>query len=314
MNFQNSKRNWKATLAVCLVFFLAGCTPGNVMPGVTSSPATPPPATPSPVPTQCPIGNHVEELISGGQVRQYRLHVPSSYQPEKPAALVLGFHGAGSSAATFESYSGFNAVSDREGFIVVYPDATEEYHAWHSTPGPGNPDIDFARDLIEAMLHRCNIDPNRVYASGHSNGGGLSNRLACDLADHIAAIGTVAGAYEEPEDCYPSQPVAVFSMHGTADPIITYDSFRNMNQAPATYSRISMPIPQWASAWAIRNGCDPHSSEVIHEPLISEMHWSGCRAQADVILYSIEGGGHEWPGKLMDVAQTIWDFFVQHSS
>jgi len=312
MDFHNPTRNWNVMLAICLIFLLAGCKPENVTPTVPSSPATLPPATPSPAPTTCPIGDHTGELTSGGQVRKYKIHVPSSYQPEKSTALVLGFHGAGSSAATFESYSGFNAVSDREGFIMVYPDATEEYHAWHAAPGPNNPDIDFARDLIDELQSRCNIDPHRIYATGHSNGGGLSNRLACDLADRIAAIGTVAGANEAADICRPARPVAVFSMHGTADTIITYNSFQNLKQPPATYSMLGIPIPEWASAWANRNGCDPDTSDAVHNVVISEMHWGNCRANADVILYTIEGGGHEWPSKLIDVAQTIWDFFILH--
>jgi len=75
---------------------------------------------------------------------------------------------------------------------------------------------------------------------------------------------------------------------------------------------LGIPIPEWASAWANRNGCDPDTSDAVHNVVISEMHWGNCRSNADVILYTIEGGGHEWPSKLIDVAQTIWDFFILH--
>ena len=293
---------YKAAVLISLTLLLAGCQPASARPT----------ATPSTASTNCPTGDHMEELTSGDEVREYRIHVPTTYQPEKPAALVLGFHGAGSNAWEFESYSDFSSVADCEGFIVVYPNAREGHRTWNTTPGPNNPDIRFISDLIEELKSRCNIDPNRIYASGHSNGGGMANRLACALGDRIAAIGTVSGAYEGAEECYPSQPVAVSAIHGTNDPIIPYNAFQSMKEPPAAYYLISIPIPQWASAWANRNGCDPIAAQSDEYEQVTAQKWSNCRVDADVILYTIQGGGHEWPAHRFDVAQTIWNFFERH--
>jgi polyhydroxybutyrate depolymerase len=139
------------------------------------------------------------------------------------------------------------------------------------------------------------VDPNRIYASGHSNGGGMVNRLACELADRIAAIGTISGAYGASADCAPSRPVPVFAIHGTEDPIVPYEG-----------------IPDWALGWANRNGCDPEPLNIPHNVLIHEQKWSNCRAGADVVLYTIEDMGHDWTHDIINMGQTIWDFFAQH--
>jgi len=290
---------------VLLVLLLAGCQPATPIPVVAPS------AAPSYTSADCPAGDHVEEITSGGQARRYILHVPAAYRPEKSMALVLGFHGAGSSAREFESYSDFSYLANIGGFIVVYPQALGQRPTWDTTPEPSNPDLQFVRDLIDAVKARCNIDPNRIYATGHSNGGGLANRLACDLSDRIAAIGPVAGAYQWSQECSPSRPVAILAVHGTDDPIIPYNGFQDVREPPAAYYLIGIPIPQWAAAWAKRNGCEDEPARTTEGIEVTKDHWSGCRANADVILYTIEGGGHGWP-EAFEAASVIWEFFAEH--
>lgn len=242
---------------------------------------------------ECTRGDTFDELKSGGQVRQYLLHVPAAYQAGIPAALVLVFHGAGIGARRFVDYSRFSSVTDREGFPVVYAQGLGEMPVWD--PSPGSRDVQFTKDSIDDLQRRCNVDPARIYAAGHSNGGGMVHRLGCDLADRIAAIGPVSGAHSASASCSPSRPVPVFAIHGTADPVVPYES-----------------IPEWASAWAERNGCNPEPVDVPHNVLISERQWKNCRAGADVIQYTIVDLEHDWPSDLIDVGQTVWDFFEQH--
>ena len=305
MVMSNVVRFRKAILLVILL--LAACAPGEreaITPSMTPPQETPTstaPASPeitlAVVPSagnleECTRGDHFDEMQSGGQTRQYLLHVPAAYKPETPAPLVLVFHGAGIGAERFVSYSHFSTVADRDGFLVVYPQGRGEKPVWD--PSPGSQDVQFVRDLLDSLQRRCEIDANRIYATGHSNGGGMVHRLGCELADRIAAIGPVSGAYSS-GGCRPSRPVPVFAIHGTADPVVPYEG-----------------IPDWATAWAERDDCDPEPVEVTHNVLISEKQWKNCRANAEVILYTIVDLEHDWPGDLIDVGQTIWDFFEQH--
>jgi polyhydroxybutyrate depolymerase len=296
------------TIFLVCALTLTGCgaptTPQSALaPAKLASPTTS---------AECAAGRHTAELISNGEARSYILYVPASYQPAEPAALVFGFHGNNGRAEYFEDYSGFSPLADREGFIVAYPQGGGEHPTWQAWQG--STDVQFIYDLIEQIATICSIDPNRIYATGHSLGGGMANRLACDLANRIAAIGPVSGAYQDAARCSPSRPVAVVSMHGTSDSVIFYNGFSSDGMPPGAYFTVGTPIPQWASAWAERNGCSARSSVVFQKGPVSGQQWGDCRSGADVLFYTIDGAEHNWPAPTtdFDAAQIIWDFFVQH--
>lgn len=269
-------------------------------------------------PAGCPAGDQIGEITSGGIVREYRIHIPASSTGTGPRALVLGFHGNAGTAGMFEAYSGLSILADREGFIAVYPQGMGDIPTWEINAVALNLDVQFIRDLIAVLEVRCLVDPSRIYATGHSRGGGMANRLACDLFDRIAAIGPVSGTYPPEGGCNPEKPVAVVAFHGVSDPVVPYDGIGNQGGPPAAYFAIGIPIPQWASAWAVRNGCGSVPASIPHENSLTGQAWSGCRAGADVILYAIPGGGHGWPGGPnsapgdFNTAQMIWDFFDAH--
>jgi polyhydroxybutyrate depolymerase len=299
------------SLLIFCAFLLAACSPvAAPTPTIPPAPTSRPSAT---VSTDCAAGTHLNQIESNGQNRQYRLYVPSSYQPGKPVALVFGFHGNTGHADQFEAYTKFSVLAEREGFIVVYPQgAGERYPTWDTWKG--SKDVQFVSDLMDHMATICNIDPRRIYAMGHSLGGGMINRLACDLADRIAAIGPVSGAYQNATPCDPSQPVAVIAVHGTADTDVFYQGIPPNGRMPEAYTAIGRPIPQWASAWAGRNNCDDKATVVFKQDPVSAQQWGNCRNAADVVLYTINGGKHGWPNPAdgFDAAQTVWDFFVKH--
>ena len=294
---------------ICIGTLLAACgpliIPAAAPPAPTISPA-------SAVPTDCLPGNHLNRLETGGTARQYWIYVPGSYRPGKPVPLVLGFHGNTGHADQFEAYTGFVPVADKTGFILVYPQGAGNPPSWDVWQG--SKDIQFVSDLIDRLESTCSIDPARVYATGHSLGGGMVNRLACDLSDRIAAIGSVSGAYVNAEPCIPAQPVAVVATHGTADTDVWYGALPPDGGPPASHVQMNTPIPQWAWTWGQRNGCDKQSKAFFQKGPVSAQRWADCREGADVILYTIQGGQHSWPATTpdFDPAQLIWDFFAAH--
>jgi polyhydroxybutyrate depolymerase len=137
----------------------------------------------------------------------------------------------------------------------------------------------------------------------------MANRLACDLSDRIAAIGSVSGTYLYAENCSPGRPVPIVAFHGTADQDVPYNGIGN--GAPSAYFNIGTPIPQWAAAWAERDECGAEPAAIFQQGPVTGRGWQNCRGGADVILYTIDGGGHEWPSAV-DATGMIWNFFVAH--
>jgi polyhydroxybutyrate depolymerase len=253
-------------------------------------------------------GNYVVELESSGQPRQFRLHIPQVYLAGNPASLVINLHGLGGSGIQQDLLSGMSAKADEAGFIAVHPEGRGDPQSWYVGPAVGGQqeDVQFIRDLINCLKGQLTIDADRIYATGFSNGGGMVNRLGCDLADVIAAIGPVSGAYLSHDACQPTRPVPVVAFHGTADEIVPYEGGEALP-----------PIPQWASDWAVRNGCVSTSMITYSEGDVTGETWGNCTDEAVVTLYTITGGKHWWPGspgatQFIDATDTIWEFFSAH--
>jgi polyhydroxybutyrate depolymerase len=268
---------------------------------------------PAPTPTNTPpVVISESEILSSGEKRHFLLHVPPSYDGS-PISLVVNFHGYGSNGEEEEKLTGMSVKADEAGFIVVYPDGVQA--TWFTGPIPqGDRDRQFVRDLVNHISTLYNIDPKRIYATGMSNGGGMTNRVACNLADLFAAVAPNAGAYDYSKNCTPSRPVPILAFHGIDDQVVPYAGFQTQAIVPA--------IETWAADWAQRNGCD--STPILTTPLDTvTMHsWTNCDGNADVILYALEGHGHSWPGSLVmpasitsqaiNATDVMWDFFQAH--
>lgn len=262
-------------------------------------------------------------MVSSGEKRAYRLYVPPSYDPARPAPLVISIHGFAEWPAHQAHISQWNRLADEQGFIVVYPSGTGLPLRWRTfgkSASDTDPrrDIDFISALIDRLESEYNIDPARIYANGLSNGGGMSFVLANELSTRIAAVGMVAGAYMYPWDkCHPARPVPAVIFHGTADPIVPYRG------GPSHSFDLPFPdIPTWAAEYARRNGCEKDPLELPAGGAVSGLHWAGA---AEVVFYSIAGGGHSWPGgkplpefitgptsQEIDATRVMWEFFRVH--
>ncbi|MEP7325859.1 MAG: PHB depolymerase family esterase [Gemmatimonadota bacterium] len=265
-------------------------------------------------------------FVSSGRKREYLLYVPRSYDRAKPTPLVISLHGAAMWGAAQKETSQWNLVADAHGFIVVYPSGAEGSgpRVWHMDSVPGSmKDIKFIAELIDTLEASYNIDPARIYANGLSNGGGMAFVLSCTLSDRIAAVGMVGAAQFLPFNwCPDRRAVPMIAFHGTADRQVPY----NGGPSPDPAIRVAFPaVRVWTADWARRNRCAPNPTDSAVAADVTSRTYRDCADDAAVVLYSIEGGGHTWPGgtplpewfvgrtsNSIDATSEMWAFFREH--
>jgi len=272
-------------------------------------------------------------IVLGGVMRNYLLHVPGTLPSGKPAPLVLVFHGGGGHDWNMPGFTQFDALADEQGFLVAYPDSVNG--SWNDGRSLSTADdVGFVRALIDEVAHSHSVDPKRIYATGISNGGFFSNRLACDLPDKIAAIASVAATM--PQElvpvCKPSRPISVLYIQGTKDPLVPIDGGK-IGVVRGRSRGLCISLDDAAKFWRTHDGTSPEPAVVkISDRSDDGTHirretWTAGKDNTEVVVYTIEGGGHTWPGgpqylpvflvgkasKNLDATRTIWEFFHQHS-
>jgi polyhydroxybutyrate depolymerase len=260
------------------------------------------------------------KIISSGETRQYLLYVPKTYNRSMLTPLVISLHGGALWPAAEMGISRWNEVAEEQNLIVVYPSGSDVPRVWPMGPRSLGLDVRFISDLIDKLEAEYNIDPNRIYADGMSNGGGMAFALSCRLSDRIAAVGAVAAALVLPNCLGDSRPVPTVAFHGTADPLVPYQG-GSSPFAPGTFPSIR----DWTARVARRNQCKGDPSDIRITASVRRLAYTNCANNADVILYSVEGGGHTWPGgkhlpeslvgrTTRDISATrlMWAFFLQH--
>lgn len=251
-----------------------------------------------------------------GRTRTFQVHLPDGYDSSTPTPLVLNFHGRGSTATQQQALSGMNAEADDEGFIAVHPQGVG--NTWNAGFCCGEAmtadvdDVGFVDAMLDELERRFCVDTDRVFATGLSNGGFISHRIACELSDRIAAIAPVAGTLVT-TPCSPSQPVSVIHFHGTEDTLVPYDGFTG------GFASVDSTMGAWASS----NGCGGSSSVYFTNGDVTCEEWTGCDGGTSVRLCTVDGGGHQWPGgftipglgsNTSDISATGagWDFFADN--
>lgn len=303
--------NWRLTaapVALAVALMLPGCAALSVL----------------------PARSHDLGLAVGREHRDYILHVPKSYNRDQPSALVILLHGHGSRAQTFERLTGMSRKADRNSFIVAYPQALGSPSVWHSGIDGSTrvDDVAFIRSLITSISNRYNIDPNRIYVGGHSNGAFMAYRIGSALSSTVAAIGISAGSIGRLNSRgdtlrieRPAHPVAVIAFHGMADNMVPYDG------GPETDGpRRIVSVPQSIHFWVNSDGCGatPDTTVLQHGNVV-RTDYTGCRAGTEVELYTIKDGTHRWAGDTtpwwefwshskgtVSATNEMWSFFKSH--
>ncbi len=271
--------------------------------------------------TQAPGSFVGIEVDVGGLTRTFNLVVPPAHDGETPIPLVLAFHGWFLNAQTQANMSQMSVTANERGFAIAYPQGVGESWNAGSCCGTafdqGVDDVAFTRALVQQAGEALCLDESRIYATGFSNGGFMSHRLACEASDVFAAIGPVAGVLMIPDaECTPPRAVPVMHFHGTDDLSV---AFGGNGKVP----HISVAVS--TADWVARNGCDPDPEVTFQQADTTCETWSNCGDDgAEVILCTIEGMGHCWPGDpvctgLMDTpsltlpaSDALADFFEAH--
>jgi len=259
-------------------------------------------------------GTHQFSLRHDGRSRSYIVHVPP--HASSLLAVLLAFHGGGGNARGFEEYAELDAVANRHGFLVVYPNGTgplrERLLTWNAGDGCCGyalqhrvDDVGFAAAVIDDVGRRIPIDRRRIYATGHSNGAILAHRLAAERADLIAAIAPVAGSLDLTRFT-PSRPVAVLQIHSVDDTRALYDGGLGP-PFPGTNARVvHQPVRSGLGRWIAADGCParPDTANVRHGAAgtpnaghsATKLVWAPCGGGAEVAHWKLTIAGHAWPG------------------
>jgi polyhydroxybutyrate depolymerase len=301
-----------------------------------------------------------EEVVKvNGSARTIQVHLPPEYSKRKRYPVVLVLHGIGSDGSLIARISHFNKTADQFGFIVVYPNSRDG--RWTAAPDAGvrtigpigrrrsilddmtrtpRPDdvggeplneIPFFNDLLDQIETEYSVDLYRIYATGYSDGGFMDFRLGCQMSDRIAAIATVGAILPASlaESCsnWSWRAVPLLMMNGTDDPMVPY-----RGRLSGSVGFNLLPAHETLKEWAKINSCGQKSERITIAPktaggLETRVDtYSDCKDGATAILYSIEKGGHTWPGgeqyipvrfigktnSDLDASEIIWNFFAAH--
>jgi len=284
-------------------------------------------------------GDYGREIEFDGLTRFYKFHVPISYEPDEAIPVVLCFHGGGGYPGAVRYQTDFDEIADEKGFIIVYPagTGTKKYDDRLLIWNDGRPfkngthskidDVGYVEKMLDDLESLFNVDVNRVYSCGFSNGAQFTNVLAQKLSDRIAAIATNAGhrsidAFFPP----PPRPVAKMQFSGLKDKYAPY--YGGSPPSWVTIETHLLPVRETIESWVDFNGCPCEPSETFRiGNAVCERYGPGLN-DTEVVFWTLEDGGHTWPGGKMTVSEKfiglghinedisasdlIWEFFEQH--
>ena len=323
----------RLAIVVGLVVVVAACSgsgSGSPTPTATTVP-TSSPASPS-ASAAPPSSTATADFTVGGD-RPVLVRVPIDFDRTEPTPLLIVLHGFGSSATELQSYFPLGSQATDRGFLVAAPDGTRDREGrqfWNATDAccdfgdTGVDDAGYLRSLIEEIGSTVALDPRRIYVGGHSNGGFMSYRMACEHADLVAAIVSVAGAaVADPSACAPSEPVAVLHIHGDADDTVRYEG-GDLEDVGAPRGGVYPGVEATVGSWAAYDGCAADLTTVadlvdvdarIDGPAgpaeSTVMRATDCDPGGHVELWTIAGGGHV-PEAAPTLPDVVLDFLLDH--
>lgn len=268
----------------------------------TESPL-PPTETPEPTVPAIPTiesGETEHVVMVGDDERSYLLYIPTGLTDDQVVPVVFVFSGATGTPRETKHLTGFNRIAEKYGFLVIYPATLRG--AWNTGDimTKDTDDYGFIEAMLSELASTVNIDPERIYATGGSNGGEFVYRLACDMSDIFAAVASVASSMSFNSPCEPSRAVSVIHIHGLADESHPFEG--------GGFSNVT-PVQDGIDTWAALNNCPDPVVQEGERRGVEHTVYSPCQDGTAVELYTIENAGHEWKAWS---TETIWLFFAEH--
>ncbi|TAK89909.1 MAG: poly(3-hydroxybutyrate) depolymerase [Burkholderiaceae bacterium] len=277
-------------------------------------------------------GDYTFTIQHDGLTRMYRVHVPGRYDAATPAALLVALHGGGGSMDYManDTYYGLLTKSDREGFVVVFPNGfsklnSGKFATWNAGNCCGGArdanvdDVGFIRQMVANLTRQLNIDRNRIYATGMSNGGLMAYRLACEMSDVFSAVAPVAGT-DSTRSCNPANPVSILHIHARDDDHVLFTGGAGPGSVSQDKVTDFTAVPVSIAKWVRLNGCAPTPHRTLDKAGAYCEVYAPCRGGTQVQLCVTETGGHSWPGgvkprgdkapsQAISANDVMWDFF-----
>jgi polyhydroxybutyrate depolymerase len=257
-------------------------------------------------------GEFAETIMFDGNTREYEVQVPASYDNSAPIPVVFDLHGLGSNSGQQQLISGWQALAEANGFAVVRPNGFGAIRSWNggdtccgTALSQNLDDVGLMKAILAEVKSQLCVDDKHVYASGLSNGGAMSHRLACDAPDVFAAVAPVSYpiAYLPISKCQPSQPVGVMHSHGTGDLTVNYNGGLGVASAPASFAQ-----------WGSNNNCVGDPVETFSMGASHCDTYENCDGGVEVTLCTINGPHILYNNNdNVKIAELAWAFFQKHS-
>ncbi|MBK8499221.1 MAG: T9SS type A sorting domain-containing protein [Flavobacteriales bacterium] len=269
-----------------------------------------------------------DSITVGALQRTYTVRLPSVYDGSTALPLVIAMHGGFGSGTQLENQSQLSATAEQEGFIVVYPDGVPSplgIRTWNAGGCCGYAmnntidDVGFISALLDTLFSALAIDTLRVYATGMSNGGFMSYRLACELSERIAAIAPVSASMTI-DVCDPVRAMPVIALHSFLDTSVPYLG----GIGDGVSGHYNSPMDSVQTAFALRANCIILNDTIVDDAEMTVIRWHDCDCGHEVITYMTQDGGHSWPGgngtgigdppsTVISANELMWDFFQQYT-
>jgi polyhydroxybutyrate depolymerase len=279
-------------------------------------------------------GTYTFQIMQDSVPRYYTVHVPARIHPGTAAPLLFILHGGGGDMRiqATDAYYGHISKAEAEGFIAVFPNGASKFASgklatWNAgrccgyARDKGVDDVGFIREILKTLSQQLNVDKNRIFATGMSNGGMMAYRLACDMPETFKAIAAVAGT-DNTESCRPSGPVSILHIHARDDDHVLFNGGAGQTFRDKSTVTEFTSVPDTLAKWVKLNGCTGTPKRVLEKKGAFCERYSGCRNEVAVQLCVTESGGHSWPGgkkprmlasghPSMDIVanDVLWDFF-----